>query len=233
MIGDLTVDAKLNFVKLGGVFALGDLGLKLGVRGKYALMGRDVATTGDQVLDTSAFAVLGYVIFKNVNPPLCGTPAAPQVFPAGPTGSSPYAYKVVAKQADGGYTVASPAGTITNGFASLDNAHYNAVVFKLVDDAVTYDVYRTQGGGAHGLGFIQSVVSPNIVAYDNGIDASGVATGPLTTPYDYSIQIGPTSSSYPIMLKGADVFLGRWNTTAIHYKAVMNAADFTYLVIDE
>jgi hypothetical protein len=233
MIGDLTVDAKLNFSKLGGLFFLGDLGLKLGVRGKYAVQAREIATTGDQTLDTSGFAVLGYVAFKNVNPPLCGTPAAPQVIPVGPTGASPYAYKVVAKQLDGGYTVASPAGTISNGFASLDNSHYNAIIFKLVDDAVSYDIYRTQGGGAHGLGFIQTVVSPTAIAYDNGIDATGVATGPLTTPFDYSILIGPTSGSYTILLKGADMFLGRWNAAAIHYKSVMNSADFTYLIIDE
>ena len=243
MIGDISLDARLTFLKLGTpplqAFALGDLNVKLSTAGKDCIVSTVNATLVDQVLDLGlgiGSSVYGYVVLKNMYPALITTPGAPTVATTG-GGTTRYDYKIVATQADGSYTQASPAGSVTNGPATLDSSHANRIDWSPVDDAVGgYDVYRVVGGGALGTGWIGGpYTTPPFSLFDIGLAGNGVQP-PATSPFDYRIQFGPTNASYPILLKGNDVQVFRWNfatSAAIHFKALVNISPFAYMIVEE
>lgn len=228
MIGDLTIDGKVSFNKNGTVISLGGSGFKLSVVGKYGETGRASATTSDQTLLLGYVGAIGMVGIQNINAPLVGVASAPVIVPMVP-GSTTYSYKVVAVQSDGAYSVASVAGTITNGNATLSDVNYNQVNLVAVDDAISYNVYRTAGGPTQG--FIGTLFAPTVQLIDNGLGGDG-SVAPTTSPGDYEIQFGLVSGTYPIKAKGGDMLVFRWNGATIHYKATFNACDFSYIVIE-
>jgi hypothetical protein len=245
MYGDLVIDARLTFNKLTTVttdprqqFQLGDLNYKLGVIGKDCTIATATANITDQVLNLAwvGFRTFGYMGLKNMYPALIATPGTPSVGTTG-GGSTRYEYKIVATQADGAYTQASPPGIITNGPATLDATHANGITWSPIVEAVSYSIWRTVGGGAFGQGWIADVPAAGpFTIFDVGLAGSG-AQPPATSPFDFRIQFGPTNASYPILLKGADMQVFRWNfaaSNAIHFKTLVNVyAFFAYMIIEE
>jgi hypothetical protein len=241
MIGDLVVDARLTFNKLGTpplqVFDLGDLNVKLNVVGNDCIIATAASAAADATLPTGRLTSYGYVMLKNMYPALIATPGTPNVQTTG-GGTTRYEYRLVATQADGAYTAASAPGTITNGPATLDASHLNYISWSAVPDATQgYTIYRSVGGGAHGQGVIGTVAANavNLQLFDNGLQGDGAAF-PATSPFDYSILIGPSSASYPLLLKGGEIQVFRWNfatSSLIHYKQFASPALFAYMLVED
>jgi hypothetical protein len=97
------------------------------------------------------------------------TPSTPTVTPAGTTGSTTYAYKVVARNAKG-HSAASSAGSTTSGNSSLSSSNKNGVTWSAVTGATSYDVYRTTGGATQGL-IISGTTGTSV--FDTGLTADG------------------------------------------------------------
>lgn len=93
------------------------------------------------------------------------------------SGATTISYKIVGKDAQGGVTAASSAGTTTAGPASLSSSDYNRVTWTDPANAVTIDVYRTVGGATQGL--IASVAAGVQTLDDTGL-AGDSATPPAT-----------------------------------------------------
>jgi hypothetical protein len=242
MIGDLVVDARLAFNKLGApplqIFDLGDLNVKLNVVGNDCIIATAASAAADNTLPTGRITSYGYVMLKNMYPGLIATPGMPTVTTSG-GGATRYEYRIVATQTDGAYTAASPAGIVTNGPAALGGAGWNYITWDPVPDATQgYGVYRTVGtGGAHGLGLIATVPgnAASLAVVDQGTNANGVQPA-LTSPWDFTVQIGPSNTVYPILLKGGDVQVFRWNFAAsplIHYKMLYSPTLFAYMLVED
>lgn len=226
---DLTVTLLMTFAKLNRNFPLTKNNQKINVKGKYANMDVTTVGTSDGTFPLGSVGTPGYVGIANLEATLVDTPSAPVVANIGAAGSTTYSYKVVAKQAGGGYTIASPAGTTTTGNATLDITNFNRLTWSKVDDASGYDVYRTVGGATQGK--IASVASGVLTLDDTGLVGDTVSA-PSSTIYDFAIEIGSDGSSYPILVKGGDIQCFRWNAAAIHRKALFNAADIQFLIIE-
>jgi hypothetical protein len=232
MIGDIIVDGRITFTKLGETitapFGIGDVAIKLGTKGKYALSGRAEATLTDQVLPTGRLTNIGLVGIRNIGTALIETPAAPVVTATNP-GAAQFGYKIVAVQADGHYTAASPQ-TGVGGTSPLSTTQFNIISWSAIEEAVSYDVYRTVGGPS--LGKIATIQAPTLYMFDTGLVGNGVLPAAVS-PYDYQILIGDTATTYQFRAKGADMFIFRWNAgMSIHYKAAVTVSDFTYLLIE-
>jgi hypothetical protein len=241
MIGDLVVDARLTFNKIGTpplqTFDLGDLNVKLGVTGNDCIIATAASAAADATLPTGRLTSYGYVMLKNMYPGLIQTPGAPRLAQGGATGTTRYEYRVAAVQSDGAYTPASAAAISLTGYATLDAGHGFYVTWDPVPDATGgYQVYRTVGGGAHGQGII-AVVPSNaaLQVIDNGINADG-STFPTVSPFDYAVLFGPSNTVYPILLKGGDIQVFRWNFAAsglIHYKMLSSPTLFAYMLVED
>lgn len=79
-----------------------------------------------------------------------GSPSGLTVTPTGTTGSTTYKYRVTAVT-ESGETIPCSEVTSTSGNATLSETNYNALSWTEVDDATSYNVYRTYGGTTTGL----------------------------------------------------------------------------------
>lgn len=90
------------------------------------------------------------------------TPANLTVTATGTTGSTNYSYKVTAFN-DAGETLATAAGTVSNGNATLSATNYNALDWDDVSGAVGYNVYGRKSTGS-GETYLDTVY---VSAYDD------------------------------------------------------------------
>jgi len=79
-----------------------------------------------------------------------GSPTGLTVTPTGTTGTTTYKYQVTAVT-DSGETIPCSEVTSTSGNATLSETNYNALSWTEVEDAASYNVYRTYGGNTTGL----------------------------------------------------------------------------------
>jgi hypothetical protein len=163
------------------------------------------------------------------------------------TNSATWTYKIVGRGPAGEhYTVASAAGSTATGRILLTANNYNLLKWLPVEDAVSYDIYRTVSGGTPDkLGFFLNVpagagllVNPaDGLTYetcvDNGAFEGDGSSAPSTTPWDFSVIIGSDGTLYPLGLKGQEPLVGRWNAAAIHLKANVNSALLYYLILED
>jgi hypothetical protein len=158
------------------------------------------------------------------------TPSTPTVTPNGTTGAATWSYKIVAKDVNGLHSAASSAGTTTSGNANLTGGNFNRITWPDVTGATEYDVYRTAHGttpATNGL-IASGVTSP---LDDTGLAGDG-STAP-TTGQDNVVSLGADGSSYPIMLKGDEFFMVRWNGSAIHAIASTVPVNLEYLLLPD
>ena len=80
-----------------------------------------------------------------------GSPAGLTVTPTGTTGTTTYKYRITAVTSDSGETIPCAEVTSTTGNATLSETNYNALSWTAVDDAASYNIYRTYGGTTTGL----------------------------------------------------------------------------------
>ena len=79
-----------------------------------------------------------------------GSPTGLTATPTGTTGATTYKYQVTAVT-ESGETIPCSDVTSTSGNAALSETNYNALSWTEVDDAASYNVYRTYGGTTTGL----------------------------------------------------------------------------------
>jgi hypothetical protein len=160
------------------------------------------------------------------------------------TNASTWSYKVVARGQDGvSRGVASGVGSTATGRAILSENNYNSLKFPICVDGIFYDIYRTASGGIPAtLGLIGSTnegaayTDPvdgleYIPYYDMGMEGDGT-TAPSTTPFDFRVQLGSNGTLYDVALWGGDIATMRWNSAALHAKAVTNPTDIWVTLIE-
>lgn len=232
-LGDIRLSAVIQFSKLGRALAIGDQGKLVNVIGKEASAGTLTVTTGDDTFPLGDVSTIGMVGFKNCGGTLIVSASAPSVTNFGTPGATTVSYKILALQRDGGYNVASGAGTTTTANATLNGSNYNIVTWDAVENATGYVVYRTAAGGTPSTtGVIGSTASGVLTLNDTGLAGDGT-TAPSTTPYDFDVEIGEDGANYPILLKGGDQHVTRWQSAAIHVKALTNTTDVQFLIVSE
>ncbi len=233
MLGDIRLSAVIQFSKLGRSLAIGDQGKFINVIGKEASAGTLTVTTGDDTFPLGDVSTIGMVGFKNCGGTLIVSATTPVITNFGTTGATTDSYKILARQRDGGYNVASGAGTTTTANATLTVGHYNIITWDAVENATGYDVYRTAAGGTPSTtGLIGSTSGSILTLNDTGLAGDGT-TAPSTTPYDFDVEIGEDGANYPILLKGGDQHVLRWQSAAIHVKALTNTTDVQFLIVSE
>jgi hypothetical protein len=130
-------------------------------------------------------------------------PGAPTVTHTGVPGSTTWAYRIVAKLADGSGSPGGTAGSTLTGNATLDTNNYNNLAWAPVAGVTGgYDIYRTIAGlSPSTLGKIANV---SITAYlDRGAAGDGAAvpssntTGELIWLADNTSDIGATGANRP------------------------------------
>ncbi len=233
-LGDIRLSAVIQFSKLGRNLAIGDQGKLINVIGKEASAGTLTVTTGDDVFPLGDVTTIGMVGFKNCGGTLIVSATAPTITNAGTPGAQTMTYAIVAKQSGGGYNVASGDGTTSTGNDTLNGTNYNIVTWDAVENATGYDVYRTSTDGTtpSTTGKIGSTGTGVLTLNDTGLAGDGT-TAPSTTPYDFDVEIGEDGANYPILLKGGDQHVTRWQSVAIHVKALTNTTDVQFLIISE
>jgi hypothetical protein len=163
--------------------------------------------------------------------------------PLGFTDASTWTYKCVARGADGAsHGIASAAGSTSTGRAVLSTNNYNIIRFTPIVNATLYDIYRTvSGGNPATLGLIGTAAYGGLVDPATGLEYSvfndtGLAgdgtTAPATTPFDYRVQLGSNGTLYDVALWGQDIATIRWNSAALHAKAVTNPTDIWITLIE-
>ncbi len=234
MLGDIRLSAVIQFSKLGRQLAIGDQGKFINVIGKEASAGTLTVTTGDDTFPLGDVATIGMVGFKNCGGSLIVSATAPTVTNFGVAGAQTMTYAILARQKDGGYNVASSDGTTTTGNDTLDTDNYNIVTWDAVENATSYDIYRTSTDGTtpSTTGKIGSTQANFLTFNDTGLAGDGT-TAPSTTPYDFDVEIGEDGANYPILLKGGDQHVYRWQSAAIHVKALTNNTDVQFLIVSE
>ncbi len=172
--------------------------------------------------------------FRNCGGTLIVPATAPTITNAGTPGAQTMTYAILARQKDGGYNVASGDGTTSTGNDTLDGNNYNIVTWAAVENATSYDVYRTSTDGTtpSTTGLIGSTAASTLTLNDTGLTGDGT-TAPSTTPYDFDVEIGEDGANYPILLKGGDQHVTRWQSAAIHVKALTNSTDVQFLIVSE
>ncbi len=233
-LGDIHCSAVIQFVKMGRNLAIGDLYKPINVIGKEASGGTLTVTTGDNTFPLGDVSTIGMVGFKNCGGSLIVSATAPTVTNAGTPGAQTMTYAILARQKDGGYNVASSDGTTTTGNDTLDTSNYNVVTWDAVENATSYDVYRTSTDGTtpSTIGLIGSTTASILTLNDTGLSGDGT-TAPSTTPYNFDVEIGEDGANYPILLKGGDQHVTRWQSAAIHVKALTNTTDVQFLIVSE
>lgn len=116
------------------------------------------------------------------------TPAISGITTGGTTGSSTYAYEIVAKDGNGGHTVASSLAQTNVGNAVLSSSNFNIIGIVNGPGPGSYDVYRitcSNGGlnicATNPTGKIGSITNTNSTTSPIGFNDTGLA-GDGTTP---------------------------------------------------
>ncbi len=233
-LGDIRLSAVIQFAKLGRQLSIGDSGKPINVIGKEASAGTLTVTTGDDTFPLGDVSTIGMVGFRNCGGTLIVPATAPTITNAGTPGAQTMTYAILARQKDGGYNVASGDGTTATGNDTLDTSNYNIVSWAAVENATSYDVYRTSTDGTtpSTTGLIGSTAASTLTLNDTGLTGDGT-TAPSTTPYDFDVEIGEDGANYPILLKGGDQHVTRWQSAAIHVKALTNNTDVQFLIVSE
>ena len=120
-------------------------------------------------------------------------PTAPTITSVGTVGSTTYAYTIVAVGAGGGTTApSSPNAAFTTGlaFGSLNGTNYNQISWAAVQNAASYQIFRTVGGTTQG--YIGTATTP--LFSDTGLSASGyissiACTGTCATSVTYTYEV--------------------------------------------
>lgn len=231
--GNLTLDAKLTFAKLSRSADFGSLKVPLNINGRQYNSATRLVTTSDGVLPLGDVGSLvgAWIGVKNLGAPLILTPGTPVIANIGSAGAQTWTYKIVAKQKDGGYNIASAGGSTATGNATLTGSNFNRITWAKVEDATGYDIYRTVSGGTpSSTGRIGSTTT--LLTFDDTGIAGDSTTAPSTTPFDFSLKIGSDGSLYPLLLNGGDIQIYRWNAAAFHHKALFNSTDMQFLIIE-
>jgi hypothetical protein len=130
---------------------------------------------------------------------------APTITTHGTGGSTTWSYVVVAEQADGTPTAASPAGSTASGNATLTSGNYNIVTWSAVTGASKYAIYRTAvGTSPTTTGLIGTVVAPTATWNDTAI-AGNSATAPSTNGTG-SMKNGAAQTTVNASTSGSVVF---------------------------
>lgn len=113
--------------------------------------------------------------------PLLNIPTGLAVIPAGTTGATSWAYKIVAKDAAGTtITAGTAAVSIANGNATLSSTNKNILTWNALAGAASYDVYRsTAGGTPNTVGRLVNSVTTNTYTDIGG--AGDTSTAPTST----------------------------------------------------
>lgn len=208
MIGDLILSASLKFPKQGSDFDVNIAGLSLGVTGKNAVKCIRQVTTSDGTFPLGSIGTIGYVLLRNDGAFLIDTPAAPIISNVGTGGAATWTYKVVARKGTA-YTIAGAAGSTATGNATLTVSNYNHIKWLPVDDAESYDVYRTVSGGTPAsLGKIGNVLPAafetdpvtgiKYIFLDDKALVGDASSAPSSSPFDFSCIFGPDGTNYQI-----------------------------------
>ncbi len=151
---------------------------------------------------TSPYALVGAPTFKNYGNSLSKI-SAPVVQQQGTAGTTKYKFRVVPCDADGcAVGSASDEVTVDDGNAVLDATDHVCITWRDLDEAVSYDVYRTFSGGTpSSTGLIATGVLPNLGdcgtggggSGDTGFKDTGIAGG---AEFDESLCQGVTTVTY-------------------------------------
>lgn len=232
MIGDLILAASLQFPKQGSDFDINIIARSLGVTGKNAIKDTKQLTTSDYTFPLGGIGTIGYVALRNDGAFLIDTPAAPIISNVGTPGAATWTYKIVARKGTA-YTVAGAAGSTATGNATLTTGNYNHIKWLPVDDAESYDIYRTVSGGTPAsLGKIGNVLPAafetdpvtgiKYIFLDDKALVGDASSAPSSSPFDFSCIFGPDGTNYQIKLRGQDFAVFPWNAAALHGKANFN-----------
>jgi hypothetical protein len=191
---------------------------------------KDIATT-DGTFDLGGVSIIGYVmVANNAAPVLVTTPSTPAITNVGTPGSTTWAYKIVAVQADGTYSAASAAGSTTTGAATLNGTDYNQLDWTAVPNADHYDIYRTTASGTpSSTGKIGSTTG--ITFNDTGL--TGDASTAPSVAADNLFLYGEDSTHYTLQLEPGEFAAHHWNKTAIHHKANTRQIPVEITILDK
>lgn len=180
---------------------------------------RDWPLMGNDTNDITQFANPNGLNTLALSTSQLATPSAPTVAVVGTTGSTTWAYKVVAKDGNGGTvgtTAASSAGQVTTGNATLTAANYNNITWTAVSGAQSYDIYRTTAGGTpNTTGKIGNVVTQ--IISDTTLPLSLQDTG-LTGDASTAPSTNTTGAAYfagPVTFAAGGAFSDTTTLTAI------------------
>jgi hypothetical protein len=193
------------------------------------------STTGKIAASQTGTVTVGGLYFDDTG--LAGDGTTAPTFSNGAT----WTYKVVARNLDA-FTVASAAGSTTTGRTLLSPNNYNLIKWLPIPDALSYDIYRTVSGGTPDeTGFFLNVDQGSLFvdvdgiqyafAHDEGVEGNGVSA-PSTTPWDFRTEFGSNGTLYDVACNGGDLGLVRWNSAAIHGKALVNPTDVEITIIE-
>lgn len=184
--------------------------------GKGAQYNKDV-TNVDGTFSLASITTIGCVKIKNRAMQVSVvTPPAPVVTPQGTAGAATWTYKIVAVQLDGTNSAVGPAGSTTVGNVTLTGVNFNQLTWDLVSGADHYDIYRTVSGGTPAT---LGKIGTTILTLFNDTGLVGDATTAPTVAADNLVLFGSDGVNYPLSLYGQEIFMGRWNSAAIHHKA--------------
>lgn len=147
--------------------------------------------------------------------------ASPKVTAKGTTGSTTYAYAIVATDANGFKSLVSTFRTVTNGNASLSTTNYNEVTWTAVAGAVSYDVLRGTSGKAVALGVTLTSFT------DKGAVAPFTYTAPTTTTKNLQATFVAYANSFLLASAGPLLVTVGANGTTTKVLDHFNA-DFTW-----
>jgi len=106
------------------------------------------------------------------------TPSAPTITAVGTTGATTYYYFVVCHDSNGGTTLGSASGSITNANATLSGTNYDSVAWTLPTNAVNCDILRNTANTITGA---QSITGGLAVKTSPTLDESNT-TSVYTVP---------------------------------------------------
>lgn len=135
-------------------------------------------------------------------------PGAPTITTHGTGGAATWAYKIVAKTADGTTTAASSAGSTTAGNATIDGSNYNIVTWTPVIGSAGYDIYRTTSGGTPatlgkiGSTTILAVLNDTALVGDTLTAPSSNTTGVYTAKIQRTVNGSTWFDEVPTLLSG-------------------------------
>jgi hypothetical protein len=226
---ELTLQAIASFTKSGVTFAKNFSGI-LDITGKYAVDAlQNIGVTDELLAEPNDLTAIGYVILRNNAAKVVITrPFAPVITVVGTPGASTWSYVIVAKQADGTYSQASPVGTTLLGNTTLNGTNYNHIVWPAVLGATSYDIYRTAHGSSPSTnGFIGST---DQTSFDDQGGAGDGATAPAVAA-DNMVLLGTDGTNYPLKISPGNFMIAEWNAGVVHAKANTVPADVEFMLL--